>query len=133
MQKYIEQARHNEEFYKCIDSNFAEKFYDWKITVLFYTAIHCLKALAISRGINIGDTHKEIESNVNPTKSNAKMRITTGAWREYRSLYEYSRTARYNGIIDLDTFEEIKKIDHDFCLTHLSNFKKYVSSQGVEL
>ncbi|RYM32099.1 hypothetical protein ERX46_15565 [Brumimicrobium glaciale] len=79
MDRYLNQANHNEEFHNCICENSPDKFYDWKITSLFYTAIHYLKALALKRDINIGQTHHEIELNINPDRNNSSMRITKGA------------------------------------------------------
>lgn len=133
MQQHLEQASHNLKFHKSIESSFEGQFYDWRITVLFYVAIHYLKALAVHRGCAIGDTHFEIEKNVNPDRDNANMRISKNAWREYKSLLQYSQTARYNGITDINTFQELKRIDHSYCLVHLDKFKKYVVGQGVEI
>jgi uncharacterized protein (UPF0332 family) len=134
MDRFLNQALHNEEFHKCICENFSDKFYDWKIATLFYTAIHYLKALALKKGINIGQTHHEIELNVNPDRNNSSKRITKNAWREYKSLLQYSKTSRYNGIdTDFETFEMLMKSDYQYCLQHLDNFKKYVKSQGLEI
>jgi hypothetical protein len=133
MQQHLEQAAHNKSFHDLIESNFSEQFYDWKITVLFYIAIHYLKALASKRNIDIGETHYEIEQNVNPDRPNSKMKLTRGAWREYKNLFNYSRTARYEGITDFSTFEKLKQIDHSYCLQHLENFKTYIQNQGVDI
>lgn len=133
MNHHLEQANHNKNFHDCIETQFTGQFYDWKITVLFYVAIHYLKALAASRGIDIGETHFDIEQNVNPERHHAKMRITKGAWREYKNLFYYSRTARYEGFTDLLPFEQLKQIDHTYCLTHLDNFKKYIQSQAITI
>ncbi len=133
MEQHIEKAAHNRNFHDTIDTHFNDQFYDWKITVLFYVAIHYLKALAESRKIDIGDTHHEIEQSVNPDRSTAKMRITKNAWREYKNLFNYSRTARYEGITDISTFEQLMKLDHAFCLIHLENFKKYIERQGIKI
>lgn len=133
MQNHLDQATHNRDFHTCIDAEFNDQFYDWKITVLFYVAIHWLKALAAKRGIDIGETHFDIEQNVNPDRHNSQMRITKGAWREYKNLFNYSRTARYEGITDIKTFEQLKQVDHGYCLQHLDNFKKYLESQGLTL
>jgi hypothetical protein len=131
MEHHIFKAEHNQKFHDCIEAEFDGHFYDWKITVLFYVAIHYLKALAILRGIEIGETHIEIEKSVNPDRNTAKMRLTRNAWREYRNLFNYSRTARYEGISDFATFEQLKKLDHAYCVQHLDNFKKYMGSQGL--
>ena len=132
MGKFLNQASHNEDFHKCICENFEDKFFDWKITTLFYIAIHYLKELAEQRGIDIGQTHHEIEKNVNPIRNNASMRITKGAWNQYKSLLRYSRTSRYDGIAsDFSTFEGLMENDYQFALKNLENFKKYVEKQGV--
>ena len=133
MHQHLEQANHNKNFHDCIETQFAGQFYDWKITVLFYVAIHYLKALADSKGVDIGETHFDIEHNVNPDRHHAKMRIKKGAWREYKNLFNYSRTARYEGITDIATFEQLKQVDHSYCLTHLDNFKKYIQGQGISI
>jgi hypothetical protein len=133
MQKHIDQALHNENFHKCIEDHFIDQFNDWKITALFYCAVHYLQSLAAKRRISIGETHHDIESNVNPDRNSASMRISRNAWREYKNLYRYSCTARYNGITDHSTFETLKKVDHGFCLQHLDKFKKYIKGQGVPI
>lgn len=134
MSKFLKQASRNEEFHESLCESYSEKYFDWKITSLFYIAIHYLKALANKRGIDIGQTHFEIESNVNPDRPHSSMKIKKGAWMDYKSLLQYSRTSRYDGInTDSETFEEIMKIDYENCLIHLNNFKKYCNSQGLEI
>ncbi len=133
MQEFLDQASHNWNFHEAICDQYPTSFYDWKITLLFYTAIHYLKALAAQKGIHIGDTHLEIDQSVNPDRPHTKMPISRNAWREYKSLYNYSRSARYEGITDVVTFETLKEQDHKFCLKHLSNFKKYIAGQGIPI
>jgi hypothetical protein len=133
MRTFLDHANHNQNFHDCVCKQFNDQFFDWKITILFYVGIHYLKALAAKRGAKIGDTHYEIEQSVNPDRPNSQMKISKNAWREYKNLFNYSRTARYEGITDKDTFEKIRKIDHSYCLQHLDNFKKYVNGQGVSI
>lgn len=133
MQNHIDQANHNRDFHTCIEDNFSQKFCDWKITVLFYVALHYLKALASKRGIDIGETHYDIEKSVNPDRPGSVMKITRSAWREYKNLFNYSRTARYEGITEMNTFQNLKEIDHGYCVLHLENFKKYIEGQGIIL
>lgn len=133
MQHFIDQAIHNERFHECVHSNFSESFFDWKITILFYTAIHYLKALAADRNIDIGSTHTDIEYNCNPDRTGRKMPITRNAWREYKNLYRYSHTSRYEGITDIATFEKLKEIDYSYCKIHLDTFKKYIKGQGLPI
>jgi hypothetical protein len=130
---YILQAKHNEKFHDCICEQFPDRFFDWKITILFYQAIHYLKALAFQKNINIGDTHFEIEQNVNPDRPKNKMSLTKGAWRDYNALFHYSQTARYNGITDFETFEKLKEADYFFAKQNLEKFKRYLLSVGLKL
>lgn len=130
---HIQQAKHNEKFHECICEQFPDRFFDWKITVLFYQAIHYLKALAAQKGLRIGDTHHEIELNINPDRPKNVMPITRGAWREYNSLFQYSQTARYNGVTDFETFEKLKEVDYGFAKKNLENFKKYLLSVGLKM
>ncbi len=133
MEKHIRQAEHNKDFHLCIDGRFKDRFYDWKITVLFYIAIHCLKALAIKKTADIGENHREVELNINPDNRNATFPLNRGAYRSYRNLYQYSKTARYDGIVDFATFERLKEADHLHCLQELRNFQNYISTRGIDI
>ena len=133
MQAHIDQASHNEEFHTCIDGTFPDKFYDWKITVLFYTALHWIHALAEQRHIDIGRTHTDVASNCNPKRNNGSMPISKNAWSHYNSLWNYSYTARYEGITDIATFEKLKQTDHKFALENVDFLRKYVTGQGLPI
>lgn len=133
MHNHLLQSEHNEQFHLKLQEFFPSSFFDWKITVLFYCAIHYLKALAVASKADIGDTHFDIERSVNPDRTTATMRISRTAWINYKRLYHYSRNARYNGIIDLENFEELKKRDYQMCILHFNDFKKYITSRGIPL
>ena len=133
MQFYLDQASHNKDFHDCVVREFPDKFYDWKITATFYIALHLLKALAKKRGINIGQTHQEIEQSCNPERQSNKMSITKKAWKDYKALYRYSHAARYEGVTDIDTFEQLKQIDYKYCCTHIEEFRKYLKGQELPI
>ena len=61
MNSFYNQAKHNKEFLDCVEENFPNSFFDWKITILFYVSIHLIKCLAKTRNVEIGDTHYDIE------------------------------------------------------------------------
>lgn len=134
MQKHLRQADHNEEFHQALCEKFPNEFFDWKCTVLFYQSLHYLQALAAKRGIDIGNTHVEIERNVRPDSTNSKMPISQGAWSYFRALRRHSHDSRYDGIItDPETFNHIMKEKHDKSLEALKGFKKYIVKMGVPL
>lgn len=135
MSEFITQAKHNEAFHDCICRDYETLFFDWKVTVTFYIAIHYLKALASQRKIHIGSTHEEIAGNIDPNfrKNKPSMPISENAWGWYRNLYQYSRTSRYTGYTDEKTFSLLMESDHKNCIANLNKFKKYIKGQGVKL
>lgn len=128
MQNFIDQANHNQAFHDQIHASFPETYYDWKVTTLFYVAIHLLKSLAAKRKINIGDSHESISKNIKPIRGYEKpsMPLSTTAYDNYKSLYQYSRTSRYDGMTDPIGFEEEMKDMHDRALICLRNFRLYI-------
>lgn len=131
MQQHIDQVGHNQKFHDCLAANFATQFFDWKITVCFYTGLHMIHALAQKKGIDIGCTHSEVSKSINPFSSTAVMPINQQAFKHYRALYKYSRIARYDGISDLNTFEQLRQRDYQDCQHHLTELKKYIINSGV--
>lgn len=136
MTAFLNQAKHNKVFHECICTNFDSSFFDWKITTIFYTALHYIKALADLKGLYIGETHIAIKSSINPNnKSGVVMPLTYTAWEAYRNLYQYCHSARYNGITgsDFDAWQKMKESDHMHCLTLLNQIEEYVAKNGVKL
>jgi hypothetical protein len=136
MKSHILQAEHNTDFHKNICSNFPELYFDWKITVVFYTALHLLKALAKKNKKNIGNTHTEIFKNIRNSNSAAILPLSTTACNTYNDLYTYSHSVRYDGIghlMDLDTWNKLKKVDHKVCETMIKNFILYMDKRGVQM
>lgn len=130
MVAHIQQAAHNELFHSCIEEKFNDKFFDWKITTLFYTALHWIHALAEMKGINIGETHSDVRANCNPRRHGA-MPLSEDARGHYNSLYNYSHTARYDGLMDMSTFEILKQIDHGYAKENLEYLRKYFRGKGL--
>jgi len=132
MQIHLDQATHNQDFHTCIVGQFPDKFYDWKITVLFYTALHWLHALADQKGIDIGRTHVDVAHNCNPRKY-GNMPLSQVAWNHYNSLWNYSYASRYEGITDIQTFETLKQIDHSYAMQNVDFLRKYVVGLGLPI
>lgn len=133
MQNHLNQAKHNEKFHNAICDKFDDCYFDWKITSLFYSAIHYLKALSSKKNIDIGDTHHEIEKNINPFSPGASMRLAKTPYRNYKDLYSYSRTARYDGFVNYEVFQKAREADYIHCLELLERFKKYIKSQDIPI
>jgi len=134
-ESYIKKAQHNEKFHSDLCDCFEDKYYDWKITSLFYTAIHWIKVLAEKDNKQIGVTHKEINNNIDPKNERAEMKISKGAYHYYINLYKESKTARYDGInIDHDSFEKLKEGDWKQCQTYIEGLKAYmINKRGLTI
>lgn len=133
MKPYIEQGKHNEALYNHLKTTFPNQYNDWKITIIFYSAIHYLKAYAKLNKKTIGTSHHEIFLNTDSHNRNATFPIQKGAYTLYKDIYQYSRTARYNGMLDSATFELVMKADLDECEKHFEKFKKFLIGKNVPI
>jgi len=134
MLSHIKQVKHNSNFHNDICSSYPDLYFDWKITVLYYSVLHLIKALAKKNNKIIGENHRDIFSNIKPGNPDAKMKITANMYRIYTDLYTYSHSARYDAIshlIDQDTWNELKREDHKCCLKCTASFNNYMINQGV--
>jgi hypothetical protein len=133
VQKYLDQAKHNKTFHASICTTFPDHYYDWKITVVFYKAIHYMKAFIKDKAKHTCHSHEEVDHFVNPESQNVKLAISKAAWRNYKNLYTYSRNARYEGIPDKTLFDSQFKRDHEEALKSLNNLKLYLKSRGLAI
>ena len=132
MSRHILQAQHNEQFHNNICEQFKDFYFDWKITCIFYTAIHYLKALAEHRHKTIGNSHSEIFQSIKPNSNKRVLIVPDKIYNAYYDLYIYSITARYSGITtDENTYNDILLGDHSECVKLLNYFRKYVQGQGI--
>lgn len=130
MERYIRQARHNLQLHNRLCNDYPEDFHDWKVTLLFYSALHWIRALAAQKSIDIGHSHFEIERSCNPLKGGS-MPISRKAWDEYDFLNKRSRTARYDGIRDMLAFKELHFMNHRKSLPGLEYLRKYLQGRGL--
>jgi hypothetical protein len=82
----------------------------------------------------IGESHFEILNNINPTPRagiTPTLRVTKTQFDFYNDIYQYSRVARYTGIIDYTFFEAQRKADYAICKTIYPKLKAYYISRGV--
>lgn len=133
MNEFHKQALHNKEFLDCIEKQF-EKFFDWKITVNFYIAIHLLKALAKKRNKDIGQTHYDIANSLDPGRTRSPiMPMPPEMWKKYKRMFQYSIDSRYQGVLTPEIREialkrdlvEVNKLQTTFCA--------YMRSEGIVL
>lgn len=126
MQQFIDQANHNQALHDEIHRAFPNQYPDWKTTILFYVAIHLLKALASKWGVNLGKSHESIADSIKPAKTTygpqPEMKISVTSYDNYQSLYNYSRSARYVAGRDPELVEE----DYQRSVKCANDFRRYV-------
>ena len=122
MRVHILQAKHNTDFHI-------------NITVVFYTALHLIKALAKKNNKRVGNTHSEIFKNIRNSPPGL-LPLSTTACNMYNDLYTYSHSVRYDGIghlIDMETWNALKKEDHKVCEKLMGKFILHMDSRGISM
>jgi uncharacterized protein (UPF0332 family) len=120
MEKYILQAEHNLRFLKEINANFPLDFFDWKITIAFYTAIHLTKALLLKRIGKEFDNHEQINATLSHRR-NPKSPVKEKYWKAYMFLYDESQKVRYTGFTnDSETLKAIQARDYEEVVIELT-------------
>lgn len=134
MNDFYRQAKHNKTFLDSIIDTYADLYFDWKITVTFYIAIHLLKCLAKKRGCDIGHTHEDISRALNPRKcAKQAFPFPEWAWNCYSDMLQYSKTSRYDGISDESIVLIAQKKNYKECEKLFKSFCSYMNKNGISL
>lgn len=97
-QDHLALAEKNERFIEAL-SALPQRFPDWEVTGLFYSALHYASAFLATQGY-FPENHSD---------RNNLVRNLTNIGTEYRNLYSLSLDARYRGVIfTLHRVDEIK-------------------------
>lgn len=130
---HLSQATQNRQFHDALCTSYPDHYYDWKVTVCFYEALHYLDSYCCEKGETSLNTHRKREIQLNPRNQSEGLKLSNGAWNLYSFLLEESKKARYDGFIDYDHFMQMKKDDHSNCVIALEKLKEYFKSKGVAL
>jgi hypothetical protein len=131
MSKHIEQVRHNKKLVAFLEKQSEQQFLDWQITVVFYTALHLIHALAEKKRIYIGSAHTAVHNNLNPDNIAATMPLPEIVYQSYICLYEHSRNARYK-CWAMNTNIRLLQFTFNESKTYLSEIEEYCHRQGVK-
>jgi HEPN domain-containing protein len=126
---HLKLAKHNIFFYNDLCESFSEDYFDWKITVLFYTSLHLIEALAESKSIDLGRTHRERELSINPSKSGS-MPVKTHIYQKYMYLKEFSEDCRYTPYVKKKTYQKYLQKDLEKLRGFMLEIAKYVESKS---
>ena len=87
LNQHLPLAESNEGFAESI-AELPNRFPDWEITVLFYSALHYADAFLATQDIHPRSHDSRIRS----------IRSLISVWEDYRDLYQLSLDARYNAV-----------------------------------
>lgn len=112
MKSHLKKANYNEKFLEAFEELLPDDYFDWKITVVFYIAVHYIDAYFLSHGTSI-NSH-EVRRHVLETHHSP---LSEDCIDNYNNLYRLARNARYNGFLGLkewnkhqrDCLKEAKK------------------------
>jgi len=116
---HIAQAKHNNGFCEFICKN-SDAFYDWRVTVNFYTCIHLINAhLAYIEDAHYR-RHSDVEDAINPYNKGT-CSLPKEIFLSYKKLHNLSRRSRY--------LINEKMSNHEECVHHTSenHYKKSVN------
>lgn len=132
VQKHYKQAVHNYRFFCEVHSKLPEAFYDWKITVLFYTAIHLLRALLAERDVQLDDSHHALRNAINPksSRTTSVSPVKKHCYNSYLTLYNASLEVRYSGFLNPKKQQQYLKRKFNTCRQALQSIDAYMKSQG---
>lgn len=131
MNPHTEKALHNVAYLRDIEHSFPTAYYDWKITTLFYIALHLIHGLAHQTKKQIGQTHDEVLRNIRPTipgRTSPTMPFTQIHYEMYYRLYELSRIARYKAG-NRPVLEAINKANYEEALEIYPKLIYYIVKQ----
>ena len=91
--EHIAQARSNLEFLESINQTIGG-YYDWQVTVCFYTALHLVNAHLTHHSLQYRQ-HKDVNFALNPEVPGSISKLPTPEYDAYMGLQRLSRRSRY--------------------------------------
>lgn len=91
--EHIQQARRNLEFLSQINQKVGN-FYDWQVTVCFYTALHLVNAHLSKHNLQYRK-HHDVNYALNPDVQLSVSKLPEEEYNSYMALQRLSRRSRY--------------------------------------
>jgi hypothetical protein len=134
MENHLKQSAHNESLLDNLERLFPMEYNDWKVTLVFYAALHLIRAYAIQSNVTVGVSHKELQVAMkNQGASVPNLDVDSGCTNNYASLYSASRQARYDGFSNPVIFEASNRRSLAFCKIKLQRIKDHLRDKGLPI
>ncbi len=129
MQHFIRQAEENQLLLTHLEANHPSTYFDWKTTVIFYTALHWMKAFLWAK---YGEQKIESHEQIRDFYRRNKHIMPKDVYDSYHALYRYSQVSRYEGITgNFPHWQALRKFDYQKAKIDLENFRRYMLKRGV--
>ncbi|MCB9032423.1 MAG: hypothetical protein H6553_01145 [Chitinophagales bacterium] len=114
-EEHLKQSKNNLQFLEKINKENLS-FFDWKVTVCFYTALHIINAhICKKTGVNY-KSHEEVDNAINPNKQLSLSKLNESNYLAYKKLQNLSRRSRY-------LVNESNIRSNDACFTEQRHYK----------
>lgn len=121
--EHITQAKNNLLFLEQTNAN-AKQFWDWQVTVCFYTALHLMNAHIVKKTKKNYISHSASLNVINPYKQMSLAKIPENVYIAYDSLMQLSRRSRY---LLNQNFKKNETVDiQPVSLTYDKHFRKAI-------
>lgn len=117
---YENKADHNQAFLDSIIESYPKEYYDWKVTVQFYIALHRCYCVLEASGQTICNRHNDNIKKLASVDSN----LSTNLFK----LYKHSRQSRYDGFMNDEAMNRINKINFDENKSSLALINKEITN-----
>lgn len=124
MQQHLNKAKHNEKFLSLVEANSPDNYFDWKITIVFYIAIHYIDAYFASHNDSI-HSHEQRRHKLENGGNSVSMAFIDN----YDNLYNICRNSRYNGFRDEAAFTQFQKTKFIEAKRYLKFIKNYIQDE----
>jgi len=119
MRQFINKAKHNEDFLTSLESHFPDEYLDWKLVVIFYSALHYTNAFFKFKNVPHPHNHTERKEKIDPGNQNASLPFSQECYKLYMELYDYAHNARY-------MFLYSQRVQNQFANIHIVKAKEYL-------
>lgn len=137
---YVNKARHNQRLVAFLEAQGQDGFPDWIVIVMFYVSLHWLSAWLSNQGRpkRAFGTHGDMRNLIHPDpkrqhKPSGHIPVTWNVYNAYDELFDFSRTARYDGFLDEKGMREQEMQDIEDCKTDLAIIKQFIEKKGIAL
>lgn len=117
---HIKQSRSNLQFLSLVDQNI-DNYWDWKVTVCFYTAVHLINSHIVKLSKANYLSHNKVDEYINPFNQFSPSKLDEATYLAYQRLSNLSRRSRYL------VHEEINKKSHTDIVDSHATYSKHFS------